>query len=136
MGGPGTFWETSVRELSSLSPLVKSLTGLAMVLGAVLTLCLFSASLGHLLLRMNACEPELSLSLRQASRRAGSMKRRSPSDVKLAVTVTDDRLMEGTPELSTAGGGELGRICPCCGGQQWIHRRKGREAFSAEAGRP
>lgn len=87
----------------SLSPLVKLFTSLAMVVGAVLIRCLFSASLGHLLLRMNASEPELSLSLRQAyRRRAGSTKRRSPSEVKLAVAVTDHRLMEGAPELSTA----------------------------------
>lgn len=60
-------------------PLVKLFTGLAMVVGAVLNSCLFSASLGHLLLGMNGSEPELSLALRQAYRRRTGSAKRAPT---------------------------------------------------------
>lgn len=93
-------WEAFVRGWLSFSPLVKLFTGLAVVVGAVVSRCLFSASLGHLLLRMSALWHQDKLT-------GGEHK---PSEVKLAVTA-DSRLMEGVPELVVG----LVESATCCG---------------------
>lgn len=107
----------------------------------LLQLCLLSASLGHLLLRMNASEPELSLALRQACPEESWEREEEghkPSEVKSAVAA-DSRLMEGASELSDHSlvVGLVGSVCHLLWEVTVEPEEKGKgDIFSLESRRP